>query len=364
MNINDKKNELNLEEISLLKKLWLSITIGLLLFIVVAGLWWAMEKREDTSRFNMVESEASIVLDIISVDLRTRIQSLQRIVKRWEVRGGTPKEEFDSDAMMYINDDPGYLALEWVDKTFHVRWIVPLEGNEAALNLDLSFEKNRRLAMETARDQKSPILSAPVNLVQGGKGFLVYLPIFIEEEFEGYVIAVFRIKPWLDYLIHTKESPEEIESFLAKIYIDGEKVYVANKWENQQNPYWNASVKKNLYGHDFEIYIKSTNLFVKRSHTMLPEIVFSAGIFLTFLISIIVFLIQKTKRSLKITLKAKIDLEKEIVVRESIDLLLKEERQRLAYILEGTNVGTWEWYVQTGETIFNERWADRLIYHG
>lgn len=37
------------------------------------------------------------------------------------------------------------------------------------------------------------------------------------------------------------------------------------------------------------------------------------------------------------------------------DLRQTEERQRLT--LMGTRAGTWEWNVQTGETIFNERWA-------
>lgn len=41
---------------------------------------------------------------------------------------------------------------------------------------------------------------------------------------------------------------------------------------------------------------------------------------------------------------------------------LHAERQRLAYIIEGTNAGTWEWNVQTGETIFNERWANIIGY--
>lgn len=36
---------------------------------------------------------------------------------------------------------------------------------------------------------------------------------------------------------------------------------------------------------------------------------------------------------------------------------LDKERDRLAAILEGTGVGTWEWHVPTGETRFNERWA-------
>ena len=38
------------------------------------------------------------------------------------------------------------------------------------------------------------------------------------------------------------------------------------------------------------------------------------------------------------------------------------ERQRLDNILRGTNVGTWEWNVQTGEARFNERWAEMIGY--
>jgi diguanylate cyclase (GGDEF)-like protein/PAS domain S-box-containing protein len=36
---------------------------------------------------------------------------------------------------------------------------------------------------------------------------------------------------------------------------------------------------------------------------------------------------------------------------------LRDERRRLAWIIEATDAGTWEWNVQTGETRFNERWA-------
>ncbi len=37
---------------------------------------------------------------------------------------------------------------------------------------------------------------------------------------------------------------------------------------------------------------------------------------------------------------------------------LAEERERLRRILEGTRAGTWEWQVQTGEVLFNPRWAE------
>ena len=41
---------------------------------------------------------------------------------------------------------------------------------------------------------------------------------------------------------------------------------------------------------------------------------------------------------------------------------LAMERERLDNILTATNVGTWEWNVQTGEARFNERWAQIIGY--
>ncbi len=41
---------------------------------------------------------------------------------------------------------------------------------------------------------------------------------------------------------------------------------------------------------------------------------------------------------------------------------LAESEQKLREIIWGTNVGTWEWDVQTGKTAFNERWAEICGY--
>jgi PAS domain S-box-containing protein len=39
-----------------------------------------------------------------------------------------------------------------------------------------------------------------------------------------------------------------------------------------------------------------------------------------------------------------------------------ESKRRLADVIEGTNIGTWEWNIQTGATVFNERWANIVGY--
>jgi PAS domain S-box-containing protein len=56
------------------------------------------------------------------------------------------------------------------------------------------------------------------------------------------------------------------------------------------------------------------------------------------------------------------DIAWEIAERKKAEEALLRERWRLESILRGTNVGTWEWNVQTGETVFNQRWADILGY--
>jgi len=55
-------------------------------------------------------------------------------------------------------------------------------------------------------------------------------------------------------------------------------------------------------------------------------------------------------------------VNQDITERKQMEQELESERLRLAGIIEGTHVGTWEWNVQTGETVFNERWAEVIGY--
>ncbi|WP_417794173.1 ATP-binding protein [Terasakiella pusilla] len=47
---------------------------------------------------------------------------------------------------------------------------------------------------------------------------------------------------------------------------------------------------------------------------------------------------------------------------KSANTLVRSERQKLEEIIWGTNVGTWEWNIVTGKTVFNDIWAELLGY--
>ena len=50
----------------------------------------------------------------------------------------------------------------------------------------------------------------------------------------------------------------------------------------------------------------------------------------------------------------------DITVRVNMQQILIKEQRRLQSIIEGTGTGTWEWNIQTGETRFNDLWANMV----
>ncbi|WP_200249525.1 CHASE domain-containing protein [Lamprobacter modestohalophilus] len=52
----------------------------------------------------------------------------------------------------------------------------------------------------------------------------------------------------------------------------------------------------------------------------------------------------------------------DISERVAQETALDTERKRLQNVIDGTQAGTWEWNIETGETLFNARWAEMIGY--
>lgn len=53
-----------------------------------------------------------------------------------------------------------------------------------------------------------------------------------------------------------------------------------------------------------------------------------------------------------------LSVSQDVTLRRRAETALVREHERLRNLIEGTNAGTWEWNVQTGEVIVNSRWAE------
>lgn len=80
-----------------------------------------------------------------------------------------------------------------------VRLMYPMEGNEQAIGLDYRTNKSQREAAMRAVHTEEMVLAGPVNLLQGGQGFVGRFPVFVRDdagskELWGLVSAVVDVE--------------------------------------------------------------------------------------------------------------------------------------------------------------------------
>lgn len=312
---------------------FLPIQVGVILCILVAILWWHLDSQRDKNLRNLIDIRVNELSSILKADIRSRVPSLQRIAQRWSARGGTPKAEFLQDINAYLKDLPGFKALGWVDKHFYVRWIAPLKGNEKAMNLNLAFEKNRRISLEDARDKGRVSMTSPINLVQGGKGFIIYIPLFVNKEFDGFISAVFLIENWIDYVFGFIELTGKKSDLKVSILINNERVYAQPGWGRDNYDDWQATSSIDVMENTVSVIVQPTEKFFKSNSTFIPETIAILGVLLSLIISVMILLLQKTNRAIAKVRDINVTLEESIESRKQAEREANKSNQAKSQFL-------------------------------
>jgi two-component system sensor histidine kinase UhpB len=104
-----------------------------------------------------------------------------------------PDEDTFNTYAMYSLEDFHYIrAFQYVDPGHIIRYIYPLEGNEAALNLDL-MTRPAAPFVQKAIQTRQTTLNRPTVTVQGSLSVIARTPIFNGEKYHGLAQAVFDI---------------------------------------------------------------------------------------------------------------------------------------------------------------------------
>ncbi|NJN56953.1 MAG: PAS domain S-box protein [Leptolyngbyaceae cyanobacterium SL_5_9] len=269
----------------------LPLIVGGVISVLILLLWQNLEVYQHDQIQSSIAHEAAIIEAEISDRLNTRILALERMAKRWEVRGGTPQQEWEADAAIYLKDFSGWQAIEWIDATAHVRWVAPSEGNEAILNLDLSQFPARRTALETARLLRQTALTNTLELKQGGTGFLVFVPIYVEGRFDGYIGGVFQIQSLLNYILPAQFTQNYQIILLEEnklIYRHGSAFLGVTDWTQQE--------KIKLRGINWQLQVAPSPSLIKEKRSPLPTIVLGGGLFIAWTLALSLHFAQSDKR--------------------------------------------------------------------
>lgn len=169
-----------------------AILLGMLLGTLL--LWDTMLRGEQEQQAYELDVLAHSLAARLDARLRERMNALARMAKRWQVADGTPRHAWEADARAYMDDLEGLLALQWLDPQATVQWVIPLAGNEKLIGTTPNRDPVRLGALADSRERKGAVLSAPIELIQGGMGVLMFHPLFGSgERFDGFLVSVSRL---------------------------------------------------------------------------------------------------------------------------------------------------------------------------
>ncbi|MBQ4838993.1 PAS domain S-box protein [Pseudoalteromonas luteoviolacea] len=268
------------------------------LLSMLASLWvWQLADNQEKHLIKLTAIAKSELIEHQFINsMPAIISALERMRNRWVAREGPPFEEWRLDAQDYVNDHAGLRAVEWVNSEYVVKWVVPLQGNESAVDLDLSFEKNRLKALERAKVSKNFSLSKPVQLVQGGKGFLAYFPIYIRGRFDGFILGVFDISQLVDSLL----PHEFINDYNIEVLSEGSVMFSKVEAGMQYDESTGFSHSFALHGVNWELLLWPKQSRVSVDDSDIHYIALLNGLFVSFLAGIASFYLIKSRMSERI----------------------------------------------------------------
>jgi sigma-B regulation protein RsbU (phosphoserine phosphatase) len=303
---------------------WLPLLVGIAAVTATLLLWESLVSAERNRVAQTIEAEMVRFKERAEEKMESAILALVRVGRRWETGGRPARGRWESDVSLLIGHEPGYQAIEWVDPTSHVRWIMPVPGNEAALDFDLAAEERRRKAMQAARDSLAVIVTRSIDLAQGGKGFRAFIPIYRGQEFDGFIGGVFRIQKLLD-TIWLQDSGYSISVF------DGQDlIYAGGAAIESSDPSWIKETELRLQNVTWRLRVGPTHQLLASTRSLLPEAALAAGLVMAMLLSATVFLAGVAYRRTTEAESVKGILEKQISDLREAERLQADLESKLA----------------------------------
>ncbi len=265
--------------------------IGVCAFTISICLWQTSFYREDAHVEHRVAAEAEKLRNTFTSVIDPHIQELTRMARRWEINGKPSNSDWEKEAKLCVDYYKAFQAIEWVDTDYYVRWIVPLEGNESAMNLNLAFEEKRLKALNTSRMTHTVSASAVIDLKQKGKGFLVYAPVGKGDKFEGFILGVFKLDKLFDNVL--KHTMADYVSF--KMFEGDKEIYSSAADKTPLFEKFAFTAPFELYNLKWKVATQPTIKLVKEEHSIFPNIVLAICLIISALITFASYISQKAR---------------------------------------------------------------------
>ncbi len=170
----------------------ISVAVGLVVFAVRADL--VSTERSKTAARAEVQAELAVIRSQLESNLIADLQLVRGLPGLFALEPNLTQEQFER-AVKPLFLEQSRIRNIAAAPDMVIRLMYPIAGNEEAIGLDYRTIPEQFETVDLARRQRRLVLAGPVELVQGGTGFISRIPIFEEgddgaERFWGIVAAV------------------------------------------------------------------------------------------------------------------------------------------------------------------------------
>jgi len=247
----------------------------------------------------------------------------------------------------------GFVAAKAREQHLPVHYSWPEAGS--AVGVDMAFDPRRMRSKLLARDAGVPITSETFPLIRrgqppvAGNGFAVSAPVYRSVRPAGVEA---RRRELVGYLAAVIELPTLMTEAALRADANGLDIFVFDQAEQHRLIY--SSTGSEPYRGDDADTALSVDVGGRAWQLVLRPRpgVFSAEADRTPLLALAIGCLS--------TLLVAVGLARSLVVRrrlERTEAVLAEDRERMANVLDATAAGTWDWHLDSGRLVVNERWA-------
>ncbi|PIA68771.1 sensor domain-containing diguanylate cyclase [Pseudomonas sediminis] len=315
------------------------LALALLLLVLSSAsvlLWRQIESVQQQRVDERVGYQARSLARQLESTLHLEVASLERIARLWNSLGRLPRTSWDEEVELALRGFPAYQSIQWVGPDLHMRWLLPVAGNEAALNFRLYPEHpNYPLAME-ARESGEQRFSNSFDLVQGGRGFVLYTPLYREPNgskvFDGFLQGVFRVEPLMLQLL----TQIDRQAFNLELLENGHSLF--RHGAATDNAPHNLQLGLSLLNNQgFSLRLSPTEELLDQLDSPLPDVVLGASLTISLLLIAALALALENSRRAHALQQANRRFKLEAERREETEQRLRENRERLQLVLDLTD---------------------------
>jgi len=306
---------------SLLDRLWLPAVLGLTTVVLSLVLLQRQLAQQQAEAADAMRAQAQLVQNTIESELKSRIQPLEFLGRRWREhnKGVVTADDFDSDTVA-LRGYPAYLGAEWVDSSLHVRRVAPTDADVAQLGTDLGADPRLSPVLHFAADSGAVAVSHAVNLPQGGRGLLVCVPVNPDSKAGGYLVGVFRYQELFNSILHGA-----VPDYIVAVYDGDDEIYGASAAgappkDSQAEPIQFEQLTLRL-----QVWPAVEAMAYPRS--ALPQLTFVLGLVLATWITFAAYAAETERSRVKEVAAANEELKREIAAREQAEQALLEAQK-------------------------------------